>query len=366
MDHAEFVDAGGGTGLPEQLEDHDEAELADLGLGPEEDAAPDQQPQEEGGYDDGEQIYADEAEEEQAPVATAAMRRNQREHEQRLALLEQVKALNIKMEKAIDNDQRDVRAGRPGPRKLAMISEIEEVAKNVRAQPMLVQSGFVGLLKGFLEPLETAKRSADGRVLRSLPHMQVRNMVYRLLAVLPISTQSQEGRNTLKTSNIGPVLRFYAQVRHEKESNRRFVNDLLNRWMSPIIEEGRKANRDADAERAREQELHNDVIRRREVDREQEKLEKQRRDQKKNIEIGDPSYQYHARVPRQKRPDYIKVPQSSFVDLRTTDGGKVNKKGGVKQKLNAATRKLVQNNKLGAASSTKVETATKNVGNEMT
>ena len=52
-------------------------------------------------------------------------------------------------------------------------------------------------------------------------------------------------------------------------------------------------------------------------------------------------------------------------DLRATDGGKVSKKGGVKSKLNAATRKLVQSNKLGAASSTKVEVATKNVGNEM-
>lgn len=133
--------------------------------------------------------------------------------------------------------------------------QIEEVAKNVRAQPLLVQSGFVGLLKGFLEPLQTAKVSASGHNLLSLPHLQVRNMVYQLLGILPISTHSQEGRNTLRSSNIGPVLRFYAQVRHEKESNRRFVNDLLNRWMSPIIEEGRKANRDADVDRAREEVL---------------------------------------------------------------------------------------------------------------
>lgn len=52
-------------------------------------------------------------------------------------------------------------------------------------------------------------------------------------------------------------------------------------------------------------------------------------------------------------------------DLRASDGGKASKKGGVKSKLNAATRKLVQSNKLGAASSTKVEIATKNVGQEM-
>lgn len=108
------------TGVPEQLQDHDEAELADLGLGPEEGV----QEQEGEGDDDENQIYADEAEEEQAPVANAAMRRRQREHEQHLALLEQVKALNIKMEKAIEDDARDVSEGRPGPRKLAMISEV--------------------------------------------------------------------------------------------------------------------------------------------------------------------------------------------------------------------------------------------------
>lgn len=130
--------------------------------------------------------------------------------------------------------------------------QIEEVAKNVRAQPLLVQSGFLGLLKGFLEPLETASMASTGHKLLSLPHLKVRLMVYRLLGVLPISTHSQEGRNTLRSSNIGPVLRFYAQVKDETEYNRRVVNDLLNRWMSPIIEEGRKANRDADVERARE------------------------------------------------------------------------------------------------------------------
>lgn len=121
MDDQQFMGAAEDAGVPEQLQDHDEAELADLGLGPEEEV----QEQEGEGDDDGNnQIYADEAEEEQAPVTNAAMRRRQREHEQHLALLEQVKALNIKMEKAIEDDARDVSEGRPGPRKLAMINEV--------------------------------------------------------------------------------------------------------------------------------------------------------------------------------------------------------------------------------------------------
>lgn len=101
--------------------DQDEAELADLGLG----EVQDQEEEVEDDIEPDGQVYADEAEEEQAPVASAAMRRRQREHEQHLALLEQVKALNIKMEKAIEDDARDVIEGRPGPRKLAMISEVK-------------------------------------------------------------------------------------------------------------------------------------------------------------------------------------------------------------------------------------------------
>lgn len=49
------------------------------------------------------------------------------------------------------------------------------------------------------------------------------------------------------------------------------------------------------------------------MDREKEKLELQRREKNKDAEVGDPGYQYHARVPRQARPDYIRVPQSSVV-----------------------------------------------------
>lgn len=121
MDDPQFGAAADDSGVPEQLQDQDEAELADLGLGP------DEEYQDQGGEgdDDGNhEVYADEAEEEQAPVANAAMRRRQREHEQHLALLEQVKALNIKMEKAIEDDAVDVSEGRPGPRKLAMINEV--------------------------------------------------------------------------------------------------------------------------------------------------------------------------------------------------------------------------------------------------
>lgn len=53
------------------------------------------------------------------------------------------------------------------------------------------------------------------------------------------------------------------------------------------------------------------------------------------------------------------------MQIRHIEKGKVNKNKGINAKLTAATRKLQQSNKVGASASTKLETATKNVGNEI-
>jgi hypothetical protein len=99
--------------------------------------------------------------------------------------------------------------------------------------------------------LITPRTNKSGENLLALPHLSIRQLVYKILAALPIATHHQEGRNLLKASGIGPVLRFYAKVKHETEANRRTVGDLLNRWMLPIIEEGRKAVKDEQAEQER-------------------------------------------------------------------------------------------------------------------
>ena len=54
-----------------------------------------------------------------------------------------------------------------------------------------------------------------------------------------------------------------------------------------------------------------------------------------------------------------------YVQIRHIEKGKVQKDKGIKAKLTAATRKLQLGNKVGASTSTKLEFATKNVGNEI-
>lgn len=114
--------------------------------------------------------------------------------------------------------------------------QIESFAKTDGAQALLVDSGFVELLKGFLEPLKVGK----GGCKWTLPHVNVRQMVYRLLCILPITTCHETGRHILKCSGICRELRFYAAASDETEENRRVVNGLLHRWVMPIIEDGRK------------------------------------------------------------------------------------------------------------------------------
>lgn len=119
---------------------------------------------------------------------------------------------------------------------------------------LLLRFGFIGCLKSFLEPLETPKMSANGTPVLTLPHSKVRAAVYRALRKLPINTEHPESRDMLKAAEIGRVLSFYAKVRDETPANRRLVQDLLTAWMTPMVEEGRKAMMRPELE-ARKQEV---------------------------------------------------------------------------------------------------------------
>ena len=102
--------------------------------------------------------------------------------------------------------------------------------------------------KASLEPLPTNKVSPSGQHVPTLPKSEVRATVYRALQRLPIDTLDGSSRHMLKSSGIGPVLKFYSQVKDEDPANRRLVNDLLTTWMAPIVEEGRKAVMDNEYE----------------------------------------------------------------------------------------------------------------------
>jgi TFIIS helical bundle-like domain len=117
----------------------------------------------------------------------------------------------------------------------------------------LLVEGFVGLLKAFLEVLPTNKLGKDGEPMLTLPNVTVRVAVYRALKELPINTLDASSRHMLKSSGIGPVLKFYSKVADETPENRRLVSDILQSWMAPMVEEGRKAMMSNEVEDARRQ-----------------------------------------------------------------------------------------------------------------
>ena len=131
--------------------------------------------------------------------------------------------------------------------------QIDEAVGKVKMHDILLDEGFIGLLKGFLEPMSTDRLGPAGQPVPTLPHAKVRSAVYRALQRLPINTVDTTSRSMLKASGIGPVLRFYRDVRDETPVNRQLVDDLLKAWMGPIVEEGRKAVLDSRVEDERRQ-----------------------------------------------------------------------------------------------------------------
>jgi hypothetical protein len=70
-----------------------------------------------------------EAEEEEVPRVTA----KQREQEERMRIMELVKDVCTRMEIALTEDMADVAVGKPGMRKLEMLSEVRTVSSKIYA-----------------------------------------------------------------------------------------------------------------------------------------------------------------------------------------------------------------------------------------
>jgi TFIIS helical bundle-like domain len=126
--------------------------------------------------------------------------------------------------------------------------QIEDAVSKTNYHPVMLKAGFVNSLKAFLEPLQTDQEKL-GQPKLTIPHVAVRRAVYSALQKLNIRTEQQEGRDYLRTSNLGPVLRFYSRIPHETELNKRVITELLNKWMLPIVEEGRRAFEDVAGDR---------------------------------------------------------------------------------------------------------------------
>ncbi|GJU08519.1 protein IWS1 homolog 1 isoform X2 [Tanacetum coccineum] len=79
----------------------------------------------------------------------------------------------------------------------------------------------VTLLRNWLEPLP------DG----SLPNINIRATILRILTEFPIDLDQYDRRKQLKKSRLGKVIMFLSKSDEETTSNRKLAKDLIDKWV---------------------------------------------------------------------------------------------------------------------------------------
>jgi transcription factor SPN1 len=137
-----------------------------------------------------------------------------------------VEAFLGKMDLAVDQDAEANQQGRPAIHKLVMLKEVEEVLENIHLHEDLLEAGLLNILKQWLEPL------GDG----SIPNVNVRTTLLRLLKKLPINVEMFDRREQLKKSGLGRMIMFYYKLPEESLTNKRTAQWLVEKWSRPIFE----------------------------------------------------------------------------------------------------------------------------------
>ncbi|CAN1233453.1 Protein IWS1 homolog 1, partial [Linum perenne] len=87
-------------------------------------------------------------------------------------------------------------------------------------QQEFIDHGVLTLLKNWLEPLP------DG----SLPNINIRAAMLRILTDLPLDLEQYDRREQLKKSGLGKVIMFLSKSDEETTSNRKLAKDLVDKW----------------------------------------------------------------------------------------------------------------------------------------
>ncbi|KAJ3064771.1 Transcription factor iws1 [Podochytrium sp. JEL0797] len=130
-----------------------------------------------------------------------------------------------KMKEAAHTDQEFNRLQQPAIAKIKMLSIVNTQLAKTNLYEQFLDNNILEGMKLWLEPLRT-----DG----SLPNLDVQMSMLTTLAKFPIRTEH------LRESLIGRVIMFYSKCDRTTPSALKIVNDLLEKWMRPIL--GRSQN----------------------------------------------------------------------------------------------------------------------------
>ncbi|KAJ3233841.1 Transcription factor iws1 [Chytriomyces hyalinus] len=125
-----------------------------------------------------------------------------------------------KMKEAANADQEFNRKQQPAIAKIKLLPTVTMQLSKAHLYEQFLDNNILDGMKLWLEPLTT-----DG----SLPNLDVQMTIFNALGKFPIRTEH------LRESKIGRVVMFYTKCDRVTPSALRIVNDLLEKWMRPIL-----------------------------------------------------------------------------------------------------------------------------------
>ncbi|CAL9028776.1 unnamed protein product [Prunus brigantina] len=140
-----------------------------------------------------------------------------------IALL--VENVMAELEVTAEEDAEFNRQGKPAINKLKKLPLLTEVLSKKQLQQEFLDHGVLTLLKNWLEPLP------DG----SLPNINIRAAILKILTDFPIDLEQYDRREQLKKSGLGKVIMFLSKSEEETTSNRKLAKELVDKWSRPIF-----------------------------------------------------------------------------------------------------------------------------------
>ncbi|KFK28571.1 hypothetical protein AALP_AA7G013600 [Arabis alpina] len=132
----------------------------------------------------------------------------------------QVEEVMASLEIAVGDDVELNKQGKPAISKLIKLPLLSDSLSKKQLQAIFLDHGVLSLLKNWLEPLP------DG----SLPNINVRAAVLKILNDLPVDLDQECIREQMEKSSLGKVLMFLSKSDEETTPNRRLATELVNKW----------------------------------------------------------------------------------------------------------------------------------------
>ncbi|XP_047327795.1 protein IWS1 homolog 1 [Impatiens glandulifera] len=169
---------------------------------------------------------AEEGEEDDEIAQLFKVGKKKKKHEKSAAEISMlVENVMAELEVVAEEDVELNRQSKPAINKLRKLPLLQEVLSKKQLQAEFLDHGVLTLLKTWLEPLP------DG----SLPNINIREAVLKLLHDFPIDLEQFDRREQLKKSGLGKVIMFFSKSDEETTSNKRLAKELVDKWSRPIF-----------------------------------------------------------------------------------------------------------------------------------